>query len=83
MSLGRTALYYKKNPLAREKKKKYDSIFQKRPSQVKKRVQCNRFNRRNSTYGNGDKMDCSHQKNGTLISERRYTNRARGGRDKR
>lgn len=83
MSLSRSALYYKQNPKARAKKKKYDSIFQKSPSQVRKRVQCNKFNRKNGTYGNGDKMDCSHQKNGSLISERRYTNRARGGRSRK
>lgn len=78
MGLSRTALYYKRNPKARAKKKAYDSKFQKSPDQVRKRVECNRFNRKNGTYGNGDKMDCSH-KGGNLIRERQSTNRARGG----
>jgi len=82
MSLSKSALYYRNNPEAREVKKKYDSSFQRRPRQVRKRVECNKFNRRNGTYGNGDNMDCSHKK-GTILSERRYTNRARGGRDRR
>ena len=52
-------------------------MYQKKRSAVKKRVECNRFNRNNGTYGNGDKIDCSHQSNGTLIREHRSKNRAR------
>ena len=68
MSLGRTALYYRSNPEARAKKASYDKKFQKRKKQVKKRVECNAWNRR---YGKkGDKIDCSH-KNGTIVAEHR------------
>ena len=79
MSLSKSALYYRNNPEARAKKDAYNKEFQKNPEQVRKRVQCNRFNRKNGTYGNRDKIDCSHQKNGNLIREHQKANRARGG----
>ena len=80
MSLGRSALYYRSNPKARAKKAAYDSMFQKKKKQVKKRVECNAFNRK---FGKkGDMMDCSH-KNGTIVSEHRKKNRARGGAKKK
>ena len=82
MGLGRTAKYYRSNPEARAVKASYDKKFQKKREQVKKRVECNKFNRENGTYGNGDKMDCSH-KGKNIIRERQYANRARGGRDRR
>tara|TARA_R100001510_G_C7594882_1_gene163369 strand:- start:15 stop:257 length:243 start_codon:yes stop_codon:yes gene_type:complete len=76
MNLGKTALYYKSNPKARAKKASYDRQFQKKKKQVKKRVECNAWNRK---YGKkGDKIDCSH-KNGTIVAEHRKRNRARGG----
>ena len=78
--IGKSAKYYRDNPEARAKKAKYDSAFQKKKKQVKKRVECNQWNRKNGKKG--DNMDCSH-KNGTIVSEHRKTNRARGGRDKR
>jgi hypothetical protein len=81
MGLGKTALYYRDNPEARKKKSDYDKKFQKRREQVKKRVECNNFNRKNKKYGNGDKMDCSHR-NGQLTYESQKKNRARGGKDK-
>jgi len=76
MSLGRTALYYKRNPKARAKKAEYDKVFQKKRKQVRKRVECNAWNRKNGKKG--DKIDCSH-KNGTIVAEHRKKNRARGG----
>ena len=77
MALSKSALYYRNNPKARKVKSEYDKKHQKKKSAVKKRVECNRFNRNNGTYGNGDKMDCSHQPDGTLIKEHRNKNRAR------
>lgn len=82
MALSRSALYYRNNPEARAKKDAYNTEFQKKRKQVKKRVQCNKFNRKNGTYGNGDKIDCSHKK-GNLIKEHQKTNRARGGAERR
>lgn len=76
MELGRTAKYYKKNPEARAKKLAYDKKYQKKRSAVKKRVECNKWNRKNGKKG--DNIDCSHR-NGTIIAEHRKTNRARGG----
>ena len=76
MELGRTAKYYKENPKARAKKLAYDKKYQKKRSAVKKRVECNAWNRKNGNKG--DTIDCSHR-NGTIIAEHRKTNRARGG----
>lgn len=83
MALSKSAKYYRDNPEAREKKNKYNKIYQRRPDAVKKRVECNKFNRDNGTYGNGDKKDCSHGKNGRLRQEDQSTNRARGGGQRR
>jgi len=77
MALSKSAIYYRNNPDARKVKSLYDKKYQKKKSAVKKRVECNRFNRNNGTYGNGDKMDCSHQPSGSLIREHRSKNRAR------
>lgn len=76
MALGKTALYYRRNPEARAVKLAYDKKFQKKRKQVKKRVECNAWNKKNGKKG--DNMDCSH-KNGTIVSEHRSANRARGG----
>lgn len=75
MGLSRTALFYKKNSKSRKKKLEYDKTFQKKRKQVKKRVECNDFNRKNGKKG--DNMDCSHKKNGTIVLEHRSKNRAR------
>ena len=75
MSLSRTALFYRKNAKSRKKKLEYDKLFQKRREQVKKRVECNAYNRRNGKKG--DNMDCSHKKNGKIVLEHRSSNRAR------
>lgn len=61
MALGKTAKYYRENPEARAVKASYDKKFQKKREQVKNRVECNKFNRKQGTYGNGDNMDCSHK----------------------
>lgn len=80
--MGRTADYYKKNPKARKKKYEYDKKYNKKPSSVKKRVECIKFRRENGTYGNGGDKDCSH-KGGSLVMENRRINRARGGAKKK
>lgn len=82
MALSKSALYYRNNPEAREKKNEYNKIHQKRTAQRLKRQECNKFNRDNGTYGNGDKIDCSH-KNGRLTKENQSTNRARGGAERK
>jgi|TARA_Y100000287_G_scaffold116981_1_gene93965 hypothetical protein len=83
MALSKSAKYYRDNPEAREKKNNYNLIFQRRKKQVKKRVECNKYNRDKGTYGNGDNKDCSHQSDGSLKTENQSTNRARGGGQRR
>lgn len=61
---SRSAKYYASNPEARKRKAKTDAEINKRPEQVKKRVEANKANRKAGTYGNGDKKDASHTKDG-------------------
>jgi hypothetical protein len=60
MALSRSAKYYRKNKKARDKKNAYQKEYNKKPSQVKKRVELNRINRKKGTYGNGDGKDYDH-----------------------
>ena len=56
------------------KQKKYNA----KPEQVKKRVELNRYNRQQGTYGNGDGLDASHSPSGKIKGcEKASTNRAR------
>lgn len=64
---------------SKAKKKKYDLEFQKRPEQVRKRVEANRANRKaqkNGTAKKGDGKDWDH-KTKRMVSEK--TNRGRRG----
>jgi len=76
--LSRTAKYYRDNPEARKKHRKTSAKAQKKKEAVKKRVECNAYNRKNKKSKKGDKLDCSHR-NGRLVLERQKSNRARGG----
>jgi len=76
--LSRTAKYYRDNPEARKKHRKTSAKAQKKREAVKKRVECNKFNRKNKKSKKGDKMDCSHRRGG-LFLEAQKKNRARGG----
>jgi hypothetical protein len=78
MPLSRTAKYYRKNPKARIKHRKTSAKAQKKKDAVRKRVQCNLFNKKNKNSKKGDKLDCSHKK-GRLVLEKQKSNRARGG----
>lgn len=60
-------------------KKKYDSAYEKSEERKNYRVQLNRANRKSGTYGNGDNMDMSHTKSGSIVKEKMSTNRARNG----
>ncbi len=62
---------------ARKKKIAYDKKYQK--NKVKYRSILNKKNRDAGTYGNGDKQDMSHTKNGSIVKENQSTNRARNG----
>lgn len=76
--LSRTAKYYRDNPEARKKHRKTSAKAQKKKEAVRKRVECNSFNKRNKKSKKGDKMDCSH-KGSRLVLESQKANRARGG----
>lgn len=61
----------------------YDKQYESTEDRKNYRVQLNRANRDAGTYGNGDGMDMSHTKKGSLVMERMRANRARNGRNKR
>ncbi len=63
---SRSAKYYETHPEAREKKKKYDAALNRRPDQVAKRMELNKYNKKKGTYGNGDGKDASH-KGGRIV----------------
>jgi hypothetical protein len=67
MGQGKSSKYYAENPEARKKKAAYDKKFNSSPSQIKKRSELNKENRKRGTYGNGDGKDVSHTKNGTVL----------------
>jgi hypothetical protein len=77
--LRKTAKYYADNPEARKKHVEYQKKLNKKPSEVKRRAELNKANRKAGTYGNGDGMDMSHTKKGTIVKERASSNRARQG----
>ncbi len=61
------------------KKLAYDKKYQDNPKRVKYRQQLNKANRDAGTYGNGDGMDMSHTKAGSIVKENMMSNRARNG----
>lgn len=69
-----TAKYYKDNPKAKAKKDSYQKEYNKKPEQVKKRVELNKVNRDRGTYGNGDGLDMAHTKNG-IVKKKASVNR--------
>jgi hypothetical protein len=74
---SKTAKHYAENAASKAKKKEYDSDYQK--STVAKRVEANKANRKEGTYGNGDGKDASHSKSGSITMEAQAKNRARNG----
>jgi uncharacterized phage-associated protein len=75
MPLSRSAKYYRDNPEARKKKNEYQKRFNKSKKQKKRRSLLNKLNRKFGTYGNGDKLDVSHQRNGSVRLEKQSKNR--------
>lgn len=74
---SKSAKYYAENPQAREKKKEYDSSFQKKPAQVNKRVEANAYNAKHGRKGDG--LDASHKNGKVTRLEKASANRARNG----
>ena len=75
MALGRTAKFYRDNPEARKKRLAYQKRYNARKAQIKRRVENNRENREEGTYGNHDKKDVSHKGN-KIVLEAQSKNRA-------
>lgn len=62
---------------SRKRKIAYDKKYQKKRG--KYRAVLNKKNRDAGTYGNGDGMDMSHTKSGSIVKEHQSKNRARNG----
>lgn len=75
--LSKSARYYRDNAEAREKKKKYDTVYHATPERKKYRASLNRARRKRKLKGNP--KDLSHTKTGNLVLENQGTNRARNG----
>ena len=92
---AKSTKYYQTHPEAREKKKQYDTKFEKKKEQVEKRVELKRENREHDKkYGKASRegKDLSHTSHG-LVYKSRSANRgsksdtagdkrARGGKKK-
>lgn len=80
MGQSKTSKFYASNPEARKKRQKAQAEINKKPDQVKYRVELNKANRKSGKVGDG--LDMSHTKNGTLVKEKASANRARNGHGK-
>ncbi len=77
MSLSKSAKYYRSHPEARKKKAKTDAAVNRRPEQVKKRVQSNAKRRQAKAAGKDVRgKDYDHHTN-SFVSVK--TNRGRKG----
>jgi len=72
---GRTSEYYKTHPEARAKRLAYQADYNKRPEQLKKRIELNKINRDRGQYADKDGKDMSHKKNGRVVEESASKNR--------
>lgn len=78
---GEHPSYDKLNMSEDRKKKKlaYDTKYQATEKRKNYRVKLNKANRDAGTYGNGDNLDMSHTKAGSMVPENKMSNRARNG----
>ena len=67
--LGKTAKYYKENPEARKKRNEYQKEYNKSETQIAKRVELNRENRKRGTYVDKNGMDLAHTKRGYVMKK--------------
>ena len=63
----------------RAKKLAYDKKYQASKDRVNYREELNKANRKAGTYGNGDGLDMSHTKIGSMVKENMKSNRGRNG----
>lgn len=75
---SRSAKYYKSNPEARAKKKKYDTAYHSTEERKRYRRELSRKRRKLGIMGKGGK-DVSHKKGGGTTLESPSKNRARNG----
>lgn len=77
---SKSAVHYQRNAKSREKKKRYDTEFNKAPKQRKKRAMLVRENRKRGTNGNHDNKDLAHYKNkdGKLLVKQQSASINRG-----
>lgn len=75
--LSKSALYFRRNKAARDKKKEYDTKYHATEKRKKYRASLNRARRKRGLKG--DPRDLSHTKSGKLVLESRKRNRARNG----
>ena len=80
---GKGKVHKRLSESARKKKQKYDAEFQKRPAQIKKRVEANRANRKAGTYGNGDGKDFDHSVKRMVKAKVNRGRKGEGNRKKR
>ncbi len=84
MALSKSAKYYRKNKAARDKKKKYDAKLNKRPEQVKKRVEANRAVRKRKASGKSNKgLDYDHAVGKFVKTKTNRGRKGEGGRKKK
>jgi hypothetical protein len=57
---SKSAVYFQNNPVAKAKKKAYDTEYNASPSQRKKRSELVKINRDKGNYGNLDGKDEAH-----------------------
>jgi hypothetical protein len=93
MALSKSAMYYRTNEKARQKRLEYQREYNKRKEERERRAKLVKENRARGTYGNGDKKDVSHTKRGTVLKPQSVNRgsktdtagdrRARGGKKKK
>lgn len=78
---GKHPSYLKLNwsPSSIARKRAYDKKYNASKEKINYRAELNQANRDAGTYGNGDKKDMSHTKDGRMVKEAQSKNRARNG----
>ena len=77
---SKSTKHYESNPASHKKKLEYQREYNKKPSEVARRVELNKVNRDNHAAGKsrvGDGKDVSHTKKGGTVLEKQSQNRAR------
>jgi hypothetical protein len=70
-----TAKYYATHPEARAKRLAYQADYNKKPEQLKKRIELNRENRKRGSYADHNGKDLSHHKSGNFTQKSASKNR--------